>query len=340
MTFWIQFFNQPKLWLLAIIMVIIVGVIIDLTPNWLMVDTDTETFFGPQQLQMSYSEIKAEGGTMEISDEDTNWLVDISTNYLCLSGVTGKIFLDEMTIGKVDFRYNTVAAIILSLVLLLGVSLVTRRSVSVIFVLGPLFVCWLIIMIIVVRHLASATDILDGSMQMRAMPMLGSWLVFNVIISLLMYVLIRYVLAGKELIRGIDESGPLDFSKLKKAGVHTFHTALDGLDKSGAHLQAIMTPSSPMPPVTQTPNVNSVTSDVVTPSGQLIGSPVGDSAQACHQCGSRRFVGRGLEKTCRLCRSIIGRCVPKEEFGRCPNCEAPQLRGAKFCYLCGQMLAE
>lgn len=329
MNFWKSFFNQPILWLLGAGVVLISCLIVQLAPQLLGISAEGNDILGSgltMERQISADEFQETGDEVSVSQ--------FGCGYVMFSG--GFIGKAE-TMGMISHfqgRYHTGVAGIITAMLLLGVVIITRRSNSSVFILGPLLVAWIISLIMMVQASSSA-----GGIRLAYFSMFLGWLMFSLITSLTVWIVARYVLAGWGLIRGIDEYGPLDFSGLKQVAVTATATIRREADRVGEKLQQTIGEGvGKLPPLSSNERIvvpptekESTSLDASPP----IVKPIGNLAIYCHRCGQHPLRGWGDNRSCSRCKAAVGVVIPKPELGFCPNCGSPLVYRAEFCYRCG-----
>ncbi|MFH0912624.1 MAG: zinc ribbon domain-containing protein [Patescibacteria group bacterium] len=314
MQFWIKFL-QPALWGLAVAIILIIGTIIANTPDLLKIKGNIRAFGMSTETEITYADLKNGEGS-----GSGEFIVDVLTNYPLFSGITMHAEQENGYMsGSMGGRYNLIAGLIITAILFAAVIIITRKSSSVIFILGPLLIGVIILAVVSAKAGFDESDANLGiKMGVDMSGLLFNWLAFYGGVSLVMF-LVTKALVRRGLIRGIDEQGPLDFSLLGQAGIVAAGKTMKIAGVIGGKLQKMIgednspaTVASPKP------------ADAATkPSAPKF------NHRYCILCG-----GAISNDRCSICQ-VSSRDLITDPYGLCSRCDAPKSLRAKFCYHCG-----
>lgn len=318
MNFWKNFFNQPELWGWAVVMVALIGIIVDNTPGQLQVNGWRQGLLGQESYNGTLNDLPDE------SKESNGYIADTLTSFPNFSGIAVSVRSNGESVGKMALQYSLIPGIILLVLLFAGVIIITRRSNSAVYILGPLLAGLIITAIITYKVGMSSFEETDPSLGVTANieigGMLWSWLLWYGGVGWATMIIFR-LLIKQGLVRGIDEDGPLDFSRLQEAAVHTGQRAWKIADTVGGKLNTAVGSNT----------LTSGTAVVTLPASVAPGSakPTEFVHKHCTYCGNAI---RGNK--CTHCKNPIDNKA-NPSYGKCGGCGAPKTYGAEFCYNCG-----
>jgi len=359
--FWAKFFNRPILWKLGIA---VVAAIIGIT--FLFPESGWFIYLNDQALP--YSEIADDEQAAKIFADRATIIDGIAFNYITHFGIHIKAIVSNSFSGLESYNlYMRVADPLISLLvhslLFLGVILITRRSSSGVFILGPFTVYSLIIAVYAsysIRRIFKMSETslfgsssIQGSMQLTTVLGVIGW---SIAASVVAWLAAKF-LKSTGLIRGIDsEAERLDFSGLKAAG----QSSLNQLHKAGQVFEKIIDIESPKSnravksQATESTKTLSTSAeerneaevepklqaDTGDPSSTAAQRRIGNNAQFCPYCGSNKIRGNGEKRTCSLCGKVVGALIIYTDERLCPGCGSYPVFKAKFCHYCGHLFEE
>lgn len=293
MEFWKRFYNQPILWALAVLMTIITGVIIQNTPKLV--------------------KVSALQSTADYTDPTVQIDEGVVKNALLHSlFIEGLDFQTPTILGDipVSYQYNTVAGVLLLAALFAMVILITRRTHSGLFILGPLLVITFISILVLSNVLKEESATTGVKPIVDFGDMLFNWLFIYGGVGLGVFLGMRYLIR-QGLISGVDGDGPLDFSRLQQAAVTTAGT------------------------LGQTANAV----------GNQISRSIGDMQPIVSQFKIKRCIYCGCDikgGKCTICRcpATTADYIIDIAYGACEECKAPKAFHARYCYHCGQLFVK
>lgn len=325
MQFWMKFVNQPILWGLAVVMILIIGIVVDNTRGLMTFKSRTHSLLGGwEEKQVSYADMESYADMVEGGQDSNSWIVNVLTNYPVFSGVTMYVKdASRKIIGRLSEQYNVMVGVLITMILFASVIILTRRSASAIFVLGPLLIGLITAVIMSVKVVGDFVGDADPNMKMGIDigDLLFNWLTWYGGVGLVMFFVTK-ALIRKGLVRGIDEPGPLDFSRLQQVAVTATGKTVNTLGVMGNKLHRAIGEDSL--PVSATPSVS------VQQSAPVIEKPLASTFQVrhCTLCGG--YIKNGK---CFLCQSPTD-TITDPAYGICSRCGAPKTVRAKFCYHC------
>ena len=312
MQFLAKFFNQPALWAWSVVMILVIGLLVYKTPGLLMVKGGASLFGAwVEAPEVSY----ADSGI----PNNQSFFVDVLTNYPTLSGI--KLMVRDANgalISQTSAHYSFLVGLLVIAGLLAAVVIFTRQSVSAIYILGPLLVGLIATMIMTVKF-AGGVDYTDTKISLDVGGAIFDWGLLYGGAGVAIFIVTKYLIR-QGLIRGIDEEGPLDFSRLQQAAVTTTGQTMKTVGVVGDKLQRAIGDNSPN---------NNVAS--VSQSSAVAEKPRSRFLfRHCIYCGGNIRNGK-----CQLCQNTINNYVVDPAYGLCSRCDAPKAARAKNCYNCG-----
>ncbi|MFH1088256.1 MAG: zinc ribbon domain-containing protein [Patescibacteria group bacterium] len=313
MQFWIKFFNQPMMWGLAFVMILAIGLWVYKTPGLLMLEGGKNLFGIWVEAEGSYAD-------SDTTPNNQGFVADVLTNYPTLSGVSlSARDANGELMSQTNAHYNFWVGLFVTIMLFVLVVIATRKSTSAIFILGPLLVGLIILMVVTVKS-AGNMGYPDAKISLDVGGAIFDWLLWYGGVSLGVFFAIKAMIRNG-LIRGIDEEGPLDFSRLQHVLATTAGKTVESASAVGHKLQRAIGETDPV-------NVTSVSA----PQPAVVAKKPLPSFRHrhCVQCGGDIKNGK-----CSLCSTLINGITIDIAYGLCDRCDAPKAARSKFCYNCG-----
>ncbi len=317
---WIHFFNRPILWGLALV-IITVGIlnVILLSPPIVTINWE-----GSKLVSMTLQEfMERPRDNMDKKNDTDKWGFNNLVSYsLAPFGIATNQISNNNRTRTVIFQSSLSLHLIIMLLCFLITIVITRESNSGIYIIGPI----IIYSILTIVYMAIIENKADSTLVW--IPALGKLIFWLLITGIVARIVMRLAKRFKWIEGALDDSyntQPIKFTP-PSAIVKTVSSAGVTISKS---LESIHDSSKQPASATSEP----------------VQTEIGHSAICCPYCGaseSELKKGRG-RCNCPKCDSqnfaILPTAGNKSDGAQCIKCNAGILRDAKFCWKCGDLLA-